>query len=423
MKIDLTNERLIYRAYKKSLNNRSYLASSQNFAKDPFNKNNLLKIQQQLKDKTYKVSGYTEFRVTHPKERIILACHFRDKIVQHVLCDNVLAPKLPEICIIDNYSGQIGKGTLFARERLRYYIKLFIDEYEDGYCFKGDIHKYYYNINHNIAKQIMHKHYDKEYWWLIDKFIDSTEGNVGVPLGNQINTILSCLYLNELDQYIKNELNIKYYGRYADDFFILEKDKDKLKYYVKKIEEFLNNKLKLELNPKSQITPMKNGTKFIGFHFYVNESKEITIKLINSKRREHYRKFNKMVKLFKNNKIPLSNLIKSQISWEAHASYATDVSFDYYHKIMEELIMDYYISECCSNIFPKTRLEEDILYLPFNIKKNEDNTFSFFELRMDIETYTLGEDIISNMIKKTINDITPINNADVLKLNELKKTI
>ena len=411
--IDITDERLLYKAYKKSLNNRSYLASSQKVASDPLSKNNLLKIQEELKNQTFKVSGYTRFTVTKPKEREILACHFKDKIVQHVICDNVLAPKLPEICIVDNYSGQVGKGTLFARERFKQHLVKFTEENEDGFCFCGDIRKFYYNIDHDIAKEIMHKHYDKEYWWLIDEFIDSTEG-VGIPLGNQINTVASTLYLNELDQYIKNELKITHYCRYADNFLILEKDKEKLKDIVSNVEKFINEKLKLEVNPKSQIVPLKNGVKFIGFHFYINHDKDIIVKLLNNKEHGHRRKFNKMIKLVDSGKISLSTLLTTQTSWEAHASYATAISFEYYHKKLGELLMKNYVSERESKKAPSARVEEGILYIPFSVNQKEDGTFSFFELRIDSNAYDLDKSLIDKVLEKIAKDMDTSTDKDTL---------
>ena len=121
----LTDINYLYKAFKKSQNRRSYTISSVAFEEKVFG--NLLQIQKEIQEKTYKVAGYTEFEVSIPKKRRIKACKFRDKIVQHVLCDNILVPKLPEICITDNYAGQRGKGTGMARERLIEKMKAFLN--------------------------------------------------------------------------------------------------------------------------------------------------------------------------------------------------------------------------------------------------------------------------------------------------------
>ena len=64
-----------------------------------------------LKNKTYTVSDYFVFRVYEPKERIVMTNAFKDKVVQHSLCDNVLEPAFSRTFIRDNYASQEGRGT------------------------------------------------------------------------------------------------------------------------------------------------------------------------------------------------------------------------------------------------------------------------------------------------------------------------
>lgn len=326
---------VMYKAFKTSKNRRSYTISSINFEEDVFT--NLMDLQKELKDKTYQVSGYTEFEVTKPKRRKIQACKFRDKVVQHVLCDNVIKPIMPGICIKDNYSGQEGKGTGMARKRIIKNMKEFHSVYgNDGYVYRGDIHKYYYNIDHEMAKDIMKYYMPQSTHWLIDRFIDSTEGTVGLALGNQINTFVSNLYLDGLDKFITGELGIEYYGRYADDFYLIHMNKAYIKYCEQAIREYLGT-LHLELNPKSQIIPLKNGIKFTGFHYWTTD-RGMKIHLINEKKREHRRKFNRLYKKVLKGELTLDALERSQRSWEQHASHATDKSsLNYYHKNMQIL--------------------------------------------------------------------------------------
>lgn len=174
-------------------------------------------------------------------------------------------------------------------------------------------------------------HYDEDIHWILDRFIDSTEG-VGIPLGNQINTIVSCLYLDTLDKFVTGELGIKYYARYADNFYLIHSDKEYLKYCATCIEEFLKT-LKLELNPKSQLIKLTAGISFVGFHFYPNGR----ITLDNGKKRAYKRKFNKLCKKVSERKMGLKVLEKSYHSWKTHASFATDIRFDYFEERLNKL--------------------------------------------------------------------------------------
>lgn len=73
---------------------------------------------------------------------------------------------------------------------------------------------------------IKNKVKDKNVIWLVDIIIDSylTSPGFGIPLGNITSQLFANVYLDELDKYIKQELKIKYYIRYCDDFLILDVD-------------------------------------------------------------------------------------------------------------------------------------------------------------------------------------------------------
>ena len=400
----LSNDYILYKAFLKSKNNRSYTMSSLSFENKVFK--NLNEIKEELLNKTYEVSGYTEFKVYEPKERVILACKFRDKVVQHILCDNILMDEFEKICIIDNYSAQREKGTSFAHKRvINHMIKWYEENGMNGYIFKGDISKYYYNIDHEIAKNKMHKYFNDDVHWIIDKFIDSTNGD-GLALGNQINTIISNLYLHELDTLIAEDMNYNFYGRYADDFFIFDTDKERLKKAVKKIEIYLGT-INLKLNPKSQIMPFKNGLKFIGFHFYINDGK-ISIKIDNSKKRAYRRKFNKMLKLVKSKKIGIEKLLRSFYSWKNYASLCTDKNiFKYYERKIKEVIFDmtiedgYYIADCTSDCLPFARKNLNTFYLPIDVAKTEDNKYTYKEYRFNIPiNYEIPQEVIEYLAKE-----------------------
>ena len=87
----------MYKAYRRSKRGKGFRKSSARFnvmALDGINR-----LIRQLKDKTYQISRYNEFKVYEPKERIIQTTSFKDKVVQHSLCDNALLPKMQEIFI------------------------------------------------------------------------------------------------------------------------------------------------------------------------------------------------------------------------------------------------------------------------------------------------------------------------------------
>jgi hypothetical protein len=92
---------------------------------------------------------------------------------------------------------------------------------------------------------------------------------IGLPLGNLTSQLLVNIYMNELDQFIKRKLKIKYYIRYADDFVIFHEDRNYLENLIPQIAEFLETELKLLLHPgKVFIQTIASGVDFLGWtHF------------------------------------------------------------------------------------------------------------------------------------------------------------
>ena len=134
------------------------------------------------------------------------------------------------------------------------------------YILKMDIRKYFENINKNILFKILIKKIkDKNLIWLIKEILYSNKGEKGLPIGNYTSQMFANIYLNEVDQYIKNELHCKYYFRFMDDSVALLKDKNQAKTVLSKIEKFLKENLLLELNDKTQIFKNKQGVNFCGY--------------------------------------------------------------------------------------------------------------------------------------------------------------
>ena len=144
----------LYQAYLKSKSGKGFSKSSQKF--QVLALDGIHQIKRRLETKTYQVSKYNEFIIYEPKERVIKACSFVDKIVQHSLCDNVLIPRLNKEFIQTNYAGQIGKGTLYGLDCLKAQMYLAYQKYGyDCWIVKADIGKFFYNINHDILKDIL----------------------------------------------------------------------------------------------------------------------------------------------------------------------------------------------------------------------------------------------------------------------------
>lgn len=225
---------------------------------------NIEVLHEELKNKTYKTSTYTTFKIYEPKERIIYRLpYYPDRITHHAIM-NVLEPIFKDMFISNTYSCIKGKGILAAAKAVRKALK---DEENTKYCLKLDIKKFYPSINHDILKtQLTKKFKDRDLLWLLNGIIDSADG---VPIGNYLSQYLANFYLNGLDHWIKEVKLVKYYFRYADDMVFLSSDKQYLHQLLADIKEYLSSNLNLELKDNYQLYPVEaRSIDFVGYRFY-----------------------------------------------------------------------------------------------------------------------------------------------------------
>lgn len=334
----VTDYENLYRAYKKAKRNKPFNGSCARFQNMSLEGLHLLK--EQLENQTYKMSNYNEFKIYEPKERVIKSCSFKDKVVQHVFSDNILHPQLGNEFIKCNYAGQIGKGTHYGMDCLKEHMLKFYEMHgTDGCILNCDITKFFYQIDHEILKDIVDYHFQDDYSvWLNHLFIDSTDG-MGLPLGNQVAQIYALLMLNGLEHFITGELGIQFYGRYMDDFYLIHHDKNYLQWCLEHITEFVNS-LGLSLNGKTQMCPFKNGIKFLGFHHYVTKDGEYIRKISGDNKRKIRKKLKRWSVLVKNGIMTEKKFYEKYNAWKNHASHGNCIklchSMDLYVKELLE---------------------------------------------------------------------------------------
>lgn len=229
----------------------------------------IFQLHRDLTLKTYIHSPYVAFYVHDPKRRHIHKVTVRDRVV-HQAVFRILYPLFEKDFIYDSYSSRVLKGTHFGVARLdRACRKASKNGRVPIYTLKCDIKKFFSSIDHSILwKYIERKILDGDVHWLICAIVNSfnrTEGR-GLPLGNVTSQLFGNIYLNELDQYVKHVLRVKYYFRYCDDFLIVCIDRRFLEDCMQKIGIFLKEKLLLDLHPnKIQIKKLRQGIDFVGY--------------------------------------------------------------------------------------------------------------------------------------------------------------
>ncbi|MCL2797460.1 MAG: RNA-directed DNA polymerase [Firmicutes bacterium] len=271
---------------------------------------NLFALKDELERGVYRVAGYKKFFVFDPKTREIQALSYRDRIVQHSICDNVLEPYFERRLIYDNAACRKGKGTHFAMDRLTGFLREHYKKYgAEGYALKCDISKYFDSIDHDVLKNALIKcgfedRVKSLLFQIIDSYQKSSTANsqpltvngrrkpCGLPIGNQTSQFFALFYLDPLDRLIKEKLRIKHYTRYMDDFILIHHDKEYLKDCLERMRAMIENVLHLRFNAKTRVLSLKDGVDYLGFKFTLTE----TGKVIRLLKREKRVKIVRMVK-------------------------------------------------------------------------------------------------------------------------------
>jgi RNA-directed DNA polymerase len=225
---------------------------------------NIEMLHQMLVNKTYTTSAYTTFKIYDPKEREIFRLpYFPDRITHHAVM-NVLERIFVSTFTADTYSCIKGKGIHAASRAVKSALR---DVPGTQYCLKLDVRKFYPSVDHDVLKDLLKRKFkDRDLLWLLGNIIDSAPG---LPIGNYLSQYLANFYLCYFDHWLKEQNQVKYYYRYADDLVILHSSKAYLHELLAEIRKYLATELRLEVKGNYQVFPVSaRGIDFVGYVHY-----------------------------------------------------------------------------------------------------------------------------------------------------------
>lgn len=266
---------------------------------------NLYRLAEEIASRRYQLHPSIAFIVKEPTIREVFAATFRDRVVHHLIF-NQINQFWDNHFIYDSYSCRLGKGTHFGIKRMAQFLRAVSDNYtRPAWVLKLDISGYFMHVPRQkvyerccwgLEKQFREGKYPSQLdqqtldyllrviiftdptehvrcksppvdWELLppDKSLFQMTTDCGFPIGNLTSQLFSNIYLDQLDQLVKHQLKIKYYGRYVDDFVLMDQDKDRLLAARDVIADYLTNQLSLTLHPHKQyLQPYQYGVRFVG---------------------------------------------------------------------------------------------------------------------------------------------------------------
>lgn len=237
----------------------------------------LLRLERQLLDGTYRPGHYVEILVRDPKERLVSAAPFRDRVVHHALCA-VICPLFEPGLIDHTFANRTAKGTHAA-------IAAY-EQYRDrhAHVLRADIFRYFPSIDHAILKSAFRRRIScTRTLGLLDLIVDRSNAQErvdlhfpgddlfepyrrrrGLPIGNLTSQFFANVYLDGFDHWVTEVLGAPYV-RYVDDFALFHDDPAVLADWMLRIEQYLEGR-RLKLHPRKTVTqPTTEPAQFLGF--------------------------------------------------------------------------------------------------------------------------------------------------------------
>jgi hypothetical protein len=337
----------LYRAYKASVKGSKWKETTQKFMLNFLR--HIFQIQDDLLNRTLTNGPTDEFSLSERgRIRPITSLQTKDRIVRHVLCDELLLPEVRKKIIYDNGASIQGRGISHSRKRFEVHLKQYYAKHGDeGYILFGDFSKFYDNIIHEIAKrELLRLFNDDEFIdWLLTLIFDGFKIDVSymtdeeystcledtfnkleyrlipksqltgekymeksVNIGDQLSQIIGIYYPHRIDTYVKYVRSQKFYGRYMDDWYVMNPSKDELLDILKCI-RLIAKELGIHINEKKTRIVKLNGTyKYLQIKYTLTSSGKI-IKRMNPERiTAMRRKLKKLAVKVKRNEVLYENV-------------------------------------------------------------------------------------------------------------------
>lgn len=305
--------------------------------------NELLRLQNMLVRNRYRCGAYRSFQISEPKQRLISAAPYRDRVLHHAICQ-VIEPVWERIFIRDSYACRPQKGSMAAMKR----AYEFCGNY--AYVLKCDIRRFFPSVDHDVLRQQLAKKLkDRKLLDLLsdiiahpfpgqsqpeyfpgDDLFTVADRPCGLPIGNQTSQFFGNVMLNPLDHYAKEVLRVRGYVRYADDFLIFGDNKTELAATRKLVRDFLLS-FRLRIHPhKSEIFPVKSGLPFLGYRLFPGRIWLCKKHIHNL--RQRLRAFET---LYRTNPDSADHIYHSLQSWWGYAMHADA------HRIVQDIVNDF----------------------------------------------------------------------------------
>jgi retron-type reverse transcriptase len=248
-------------AFHRATRSKQYRPEVREFRNDLTNW--LATISQRLDSSKFTFGRFHQFLIRDPKERIITAPCFEERVVHHAIM-NVCEPALDRWLIDDTFACRIGRGREAAVQRAMQFWR------SKPWCLKLDVRKYFDSISHDRLLELLTLRFkEPRLQDLFEQIVRSFRGTqrIGLPIGSLMSQHFANFYLGWLDRHVKESLRVRGYVRYMDDMLLWGEDRRELMRIQRECESFVAEQLRLEFKP-AQIRRDEQGISFLGCRLF-----------------------------------------------------------------------------------------------------------------------------------------------------------
>lgn len=261
--------------------------------------------------------GFTEFDIMERgKHRHISSVHFSERVIHKSLSRNALVPAIVPTFTSGNSANISGRGTDYAIRRLKKQLARHWRKHgSDGYILLVDFRDYFANIDHNAVKGVVRSALDDERVIALTESLIDAHGDVGLGLGSEPNQTLAVALPNRIDHWAEEMPRLEATGRYMDDSYYIDMDKQKLRVVLACI-EILCEDLGIKINHrKTRIVKLSRGFRFLKKRFSYSPSGKVVVRPCRDSITRERRKLKAMRRMLDRGEITREQIDISYQSW------------------------------------------------------------------------------------------------------------
>lgn len=314
----------------------------------------IAQFRESYRNGTYTLSDSKPFKLRERgRERFIQPVVFRDRVIIHAFCQNVLLPKLTPYLIYDNCASLKGKGIDKSLDRFGVHLQKYYFKHgsNDGYILQIDCRKFFDNLKHEVIlnsmkdkltgeeinflamilkKQEVDVSYmtDEEYDNCMNEVFNALEYNAhnykktgkkmmrkSIGIGSETSQIIGLYYLSTIDNYIKIVRGFKYYARYMDDLYVIHESKEVLTQLLADLKQKYAE-LGLRINDKkTQIRKLSKPITFLKTIYILTDTGKIIRRKCKDTFKRERIKLKKFAKKLENHELTYEMIDAQYRSW------------------------------------------------------------------------------------------------------------